>query len=248
MKINDRRLIEDYLPLDMINSIAAKEKLNGSQHYVSLVHYWPARRPITASRAAIYATLVPAPSTDHERREAVSFVTKLSAFKPDPEVVKEASSRIRKAHGGKAPKVLDMFAGGGAIPLEAARLGCESHAVDYNPVAHLIELCTLVFPQKYGSSLADDFQQWSQVVLDRMRQGLSDIYPTVPISGAEKIALQKTLFRSKDPQLVLGVEPIAYIWAPNSSLPSPWVQCSGSACPSVMAAKKRRSGCCRTEN
>lgn len=49
-----------------------------------------------------------------------------------------------------APRVLDMFAGGGAIPLEALRLGCEAYALDLNPVAHIIELCTLVYPQKYG--------------------------------------------------------------------------------------------------
>src|SRR6266511_1650653 len=58
------------------------------------------------------------------------------------------------------PKVLDPFAGGGAIPLEALRLGCEAHASDLNPVAHLIELCTLVYPQKYGqpnSRLAPDY-------------------------------------------------------------------------------------------
>ncbi len=48
------------------------------------------------------------------------------------------------------PRVLDMFAGGGAIPLEALRLGCEAYALDLNPVAHIIELCTLVYPQKYG--------------------------------------------------------------------------------------------------
>ncbi len=47
------------------------------------------------------------------------------------------------------PKVLDMFAGGGAIPLEALRLGCEAYALDLNPVAHIIELCTLVYPQKF---------------------------------------------------------------------------------------------------
>ena len=51
---------------------------------------------------------------------------------------------------GDSPKVLDPFAGGGAIPLETLRLGCEAHAIDLNPVAHLIELCTLVYPQKYG--------------------------------------------------------------------------------------------------
>ncbi len=48
------------------------------------------------------------------------------------------------------PRVLDMFAGGGAIPLEALRLGCEAYALDLNPVAHIIQLCTLVYPQKYG--------------------------------------------------------------------------------------------------
>ncbi len=55
---------------------------------------------------------------------------------------------IRKAHGGRAPRVLDPFAGGGAIPLEAMRLGCEATAVDINPVAWFILKCTLEYPQK----------------------------------------------------------------------------------------------------
>lgn len=54
---------------------------------------------------------------------------------------------IRKAYGGRAPKVLDPFAGGGAIPLEAMRLGCEATAVDINPVAWFILRCTLEYPQ-----------------------------------------------------------------------------------------------------
>ena len=52
MAMDDRRLIEDYLPLDDLNAVASKEKLH-PRRYVELVHYWPARRPITASRAAI---------------------------------------------------------------------------------------------------------------------------------------------------------------------------------------------------
>ena len=56
----DRRLIEDYLPLDALNAISTKEKKH-PKHPVALVHYWPARRPTIVSRAAIYATLVPAP-------------------------------------------------------------------------------------------------------------------------------------------------------------------------------------------
>jgi putative DNA methylase len=55
---------------------------------------------------------------------------------------------IRKAYNGRAPKVLDPFAGGGAIPLEAMRLGCEATAVDINPVAWFILKCTLEYPQK----------------------------------------------------------------------------------------------------
>ena len=212
MKTEDRRLIEDYLPLDVINAIASKDKLH-PRHYVSLIHYWPARRPITACRAAIYAALVPAPSTDEEREKASSFVTKLVAFKHDAKVVKEASDRIRKSHEGKAPKILDMFAGGGAIPLEAARLGCESHAIDYNPVAHLIELCTLVYPQTYGPSLADDFERWGQVVSKRMRKELDDLYPPIQILETGDVNSQKKLFESGDTQLTLGNEPVAYIWA-----------------------------------
>ena len=56
--------------------------------------------------------------------------------------------KIRDAYGGRAPRVLDPFAGGGAIPLEAMRLGCEVTAVDINPVAWFILKCTLEYPQK----------------------------------------------------------------------------------------------------
>src|SRR5207247_9379147 len=56
--------------------------------------------------------------------------------------------KIREAYGGQAPKVLDPFAGGGAIPLEAMRLGCEVTAIDINPVAWFILKCTLEYPQK----------------------------------------------------------------------------------------------------
>ena len=74
-----------------------------------------------------------------------------------PHYIEPARKLIAAAHGilnpnseRNAPKVLDPFSGGGAIPLEALRLGCEAHAIDINPVAHLIQLCTLVFPQKFG--------------------------------------------------------------------------------------------------
>ena len=230
MTANDRRLIEDYLPLDKLNAIASKEKLH-PRRYVELVHYWPARRPITAARAAVYAALVSAPKTDAEREEAKSFVTKLAAYKPNAKTVSEACERLREAHAGRTPKVLDLFAGGGAIPLEAARLGCESHAIDYNPVAHLIELCTLVYPQTFGAGLADDFQHWGKIVLDRMQREIGDLYPSVEIPETGEVTQQAQLFGNGDPELNRQAEPVAYIWArtvpcrrPGCAAPVPLVR------------------------
>ena len=214
--MSDHRLIEDYLPLDALNAISAKEKKH-PKHPVALVHYWPARRPTSVSRAAIYAALVAAPDSGDGRAEAASFVARLAAFKPEPGIVEEARERIRRAHGGRAPKVLDPFAGGGAIPLEAARLGCESHALDYNPVAHLIELCTLVYPQTFGAKLADDFERWSGVVLERMKADVGDLYPAVRYSEADgAVATQTALFgnRASGPAASSReAAPVACIWA-----------------------------------
>ena len=227
MATPDRRLIEDYLPLDEINAISSTEKLH-PRRYVELIHYWPARRPITASRAAVYAALVPAPRNEAERKDSASFVTKLAAYRPAEQVVSEAGERIRALHGGRAPKVLDLFAGGGAIPLEAARLGCESHALDYNPVAHLIELCTLVYPQQFGDTLADDFERWSEIILERMRHDVGDLYPPVPIPETDEVAMQRQLFGNREPQTTRYAEPVAYVWArtvpcrrPGCAVPEP---------------------------
>ena len=96
---------------------------------------------------------------DTPRNRCLEFIKQLVKWENsnNPEYIEPARKLIAVAHKflhpdaiGDAPKVLDPFAGGGAIPLEALRLGCEAYAVDLNPVAHLIELCTLVYPQKYS--------------------------------------------------------------------------------------------------
>ena len=220
---DDRRLIEDYLPLNAINAIASKEKLH-PRRYVELVHYWPARRPITACRAAIYAALVGVPDTEQERAEAGDFVARLAAYKPHGADVDEAQRHVRDHNGGERPKVLDMFAGGGAIPLEAARLGCDSHALDYNPVAHLIELCTLVYPQKYDNALAADFKEWSGLLLKRMEAEISDLYPPVRIPESGDVSNQSRLFGTAAPTDGELVQPAAYIWART-------VPCARPGCP-----------------
>lgn len=115
MKNEDRRLIEDYLPLNVLNAIAAKE-MKHPKHPVALVHYWPARRPNTATRAAIYAALTPAPQNQEERDQAASFLRELASFKPTPETIQQATDAIGASRGGMPPKVLDLFAGRGIIP------------------------------------------------------------------------------------------------------------------------------------
>lgn len=96
---------------------------------------------------------------DTPRNRCLEFIKQLVKWENsnNPMYIEPARELIAAAHKflhpdaeSDAPKVLDPFAGGGAIPLEALRLGCEAHAIDINPVAHLIELCTLVYPQKYG--------------------------------------------------------------------------------------------------
>lgn len=96
---------------------------------------------------------------DTPRNRCLEFIKHLVKWENSnsPHLIEPARKLIAAAHKllhpdakGEAPRVLDPFAGGGAIPLEALRLGCDAHALDINPVAHLIQLCTLVYPQKYG--------------------------------------------------------------------------------------------------
>ena len=96
---------------------------------------------------------------DTPRNRCLEFIKQLVKWENsnNPHYIEPARKLIAAAHKilhpdspSEAPHVLDPFAGGGAIPLEALRLGCEAHAIDLNPVAHLIELCTLVYPQMYG--------------------------------------------------------------------------------------------------
>ena len=169
-----KRLIEAAFPLAQASAASLHEK-NMRHGHISTLHLWPARRPLAASRAAIAAALLLDPGNDEERKAIVrrlggELVTKPKTAKggktekdsvtgkggilwwgtesgPDLAWFRE---RIKAAYGGRAPRVLDPFAGGGAIPLEAMRLGCEVLANDLNPVAWLILKCTLDYPQRLG--------------------------------------------------------------------------------------------------
>ncbi len=170
----DKRLIEVAFPLKQVSLDSVHEK-NVRHGHISTLHIWPARRPLAACRAALIATLLPDPGNPEERKAILERMAGRIIGRPERkrvngrvvERVKEETeggilhwgrerepdlewfrAEIRKAYGGRAPKVLDPFAGGGAIPLEAMRLGCEVTAMDINPVSWFILKCTLEYPQR----------------------------------------------------------------------------------------------------
>ena len=85
------------------------------------------------------------------------------------EAMGELRKQIREFNGGKSPRVLDPFSGGGAIPLEAMRLGCDVTASDLNPVAWFILKCTLDYPQRFAGQtwpLPDFVRDWPDFIED----------------------------------------------------------------------------------
>ncbi len=161
----DRRLIEAAFPLRQVSLDSVHEKYVRHGH-ISTLHIWPARRPLAASRAALLATLLRDPGSEWARGKllrrmagSVVEVSNASGSQTREETkgginrwgreagTAEFLEEVREAFGGRPPRVLDPFAGGGAIPLEAMRLGCEAVASDLNPVAWFILRCTLHYPR-----------------------------------------------------------------------------------------------------
>ncbi|MBE7435443.1 MAG: DUF1156 domain-containing protein [Anaerolineales bacterium] len=146
-----RRFIEESFPVKEVGEASAYEK-NIRQGHISTLHIWWARRPLAASRATAYAALTPAPKDAEEWQKKRDFIVQLSQWENsnNQSLLERARREILEANGGVPPKVLDPFSGGGSYPLEALRLGCESYANDYNPVAVLVEKATMEYPQKFG--------------------------------------------------------------------------------------------------
>ena len=201
------RLIEHAFPLRQASIDSLHEK-NVRHGHISTLHIWPARRPLAASRAVLLATLLADPGTPEGRKELCEKIGGRLTTETDKEGrVKEITEggilrwkreienkalldwfrvEIRNANGGRAPKVLDPFAGGGAIPLEAMRLGCDVTAADLNPVAWFILKCTLEYPHK----LAGQKRPLPEFILQD-REFMEDFLKEV--RGLKGAKLRKTL-------------------------------------------------------
>ena len=193
-----RFLIETLLPLRELSAEARREKAIRHGH-ISTLHVWWARRPLVTARAAVLGALLTDEAEVDER-----FIANLCQWEVhdgDPSgryLLEQARTLIRQRFGDTPPRVLDSFAGGGSIPLEALRLGAEAYAVEYNPVAYLILKATIEYPMRYGHALVQEVKRWGEWVLQQAKQQLAAFYPAAH-----------------------GETPIAYIWSRTIRCPNP---------------------------
>lgn len=230
-----RKLIEVALPLEAINRESEREKkrkVGKPQH----IHHWWARRPITAARAALFAQLVDDPGSNpdefpteelvrQERERLHAIIAHLAEWESihDSRILSEARREIEKSANGHLPPLLDPFAGGGAIPLEAQRLGLEVHASDLNPVAVIINKALIEIPPKFrdqapvfpslaesqyrtwraSDGLAADVRAYGGWIRDEAERRIGHLYPEATLSDGSKAAV------------------IAWIWARTITCPNP---------------------------
>lgn len=231
-----RKLIEVALPLEAINRESAREKSIRHGH-PSTLHLWWARRPLAAARAVLFAQLVDDPSAHpeefpteelqrKERDRLHKMIERLVVSEniQEEELLAEAHAEILKSTGGTPPPILDPFAGGGTIPLEAQRLGLEAHASDLNPVAVLINKALIEIPPKFAgqrpvhpdvardqlghpwphaTGLAEDVRRYGQWMRDEAENRIGHLYPKATLADGSQASV------------------IAWVWTRTVTCPNP---------------------------
>ncbi len=251
-----KKLIEVALPLENINKESAREKSIRYGH-PSTLHLWWARRPLAAARAVIWSSLVDDPSEhpemfpteeeqNQERERLFKILSDLVVWKNsnNETVLNQAKAEIMKYTDGNPPALLDPFAGGGAIPLEAQRLGLEAHAHDLNPVAVMINKAMIEIPPRFAdmppvnpednrmpqtgwkgaAGLAKDVEYYGNWIKEEAFKRIGHLYPKVKV-----------------PQEQGGGEAtvIAWIWARTVKCPNPACGCTMPLASSFVLSKKK---------
>ena len=208
-----KKLIETSLPLEAINAASAREKSIRHGHPSTLHLYW-SRKPLATARAILFAQLVDDPASrpeefptvaaqDAERARLHDLMSRLVVWEnsSDTALLEQARAEIRRSNGGTIPAVVDPFAGGGSIPLEAQRLGCRAEASDLNPLAVLINKALIDIPPRFGGrppahpgaadqpsyrgaeGLAEDVRFYGQWMRDEAERRIGHLYPKVRAPG-----------------------------------------------------------------
>lgn len=254
-----KKLIEVALPLEAINAESAYEKMPGIGAHPRGLHLWWARRPFVAARAVIWSSLVDDPSghpeqfpteeaQQQERERLFGILTRLVKWENsnDEGILAEAKAEIMKSTNNNPPALLDPFAGGGAIPLEAQRLGLEAHAHDLNPVAVMINKAMIEIPPKFANmrpvnpesrghlggsaapkgaaGLAEDVRYYGEWMKQEAYKRIGHLYPKVKV-----------------PQAQGGGEAtvIAWIWARTVKCPNPACGCTIPLTSTYILSKKK---------
>lgn len=233
------KLIEVALPLDDINAASVREKSIRHGH-PSTLHLWWARRPLATARAVIWSSLVDDPSAHPEefpseeaqaaeRERLFNILRELVKWENsnDKRVLDEAKAEIRRSMGDEVPALLDPFAGGGAIPLEAQRLGLKAYAQDLNPVAVTINKAMVEIPPSFAgvrpvnprsrvgrpldtwegnTGLAADVEYYGNWMRDEAFRRIGHLYPKVKVPE-EQGSGEATV--------------IAWLWARTVKCPNP---------------------------
>ena len=181
----------------------------------------------------IWASLVDDPSGDEsltaeeqdaKREDLFKILEKLVKWENsnDPDVLAAARAEIDRCFPEGPPAILDPFAGGGAIPLEAQRLGLTALAGDLNPVAVLINKAMIEIPPRFAGrppvhpevdttlmtwdraqGLAADVEAYGRWMRDEAERRIGHLYPDATGPDGEKLT------------------PIAWIWARTVASPDP---------------------------
>lgn len=255
----NKKLIEVALPLEKINAESAREKSIRHGH-PSTLHLWWARRPLAAARAVIWSSLVDDPSSHpelfpteedqtRERERLFKILEDLVVWENsnNEAVLSAAKAEILKSTNGMPPALLDPFAGGGAIPLEAQRLGLEAHAHDLNPVAVMINKAMIEIPPKFAgqapvnpevqgqmgagqtgwqgaAGLAEDVRYYGEWMKREAYKRIGHLYPKVKVPK-EQGGGEATV--------------IAWIWARTVKCPNPACGCEMPLASSFVLSKKK---------
>ena len=255
--MSTKKLIEVALPLEKINAESAREKSIRHGH-PSTLHLWWARRPLAAARAVIWSSLVDDPSShpekfpteedqSKERQRLFKILEDLVVWENsnNEDVLNAAKEEILKSTDNNPPALLDPFAGGGAIPLEAQRLGLEAHAHDLNPVAVTINKAMIEIPPRFAGKapvnpdaqvsamrngwnraqgLAEDVRYYGEWMKQEAYKRIGHLYPKVKVPH-EQGGGEATV--------------IAWIWARTVKCPNPACGCEMPLASSFVLSKKK---------
>ncbi len=219
-----KTLIEDSLPLEAIGIYSKRDKRPQKGH-LSSMHLWWARKPLPAARMAVIASLLPIPKDNFTRQQLLQKLEYLCTptGAKDIQTLEEVHKIILEAHSN-TPRILDPFAGGGSIPSEALRCGCEVHATDLNAVSVIICLCALKFPRilkqklQKENTIAEEIMKWGKLVEQRAKKLIEEFYPSN----------------------VNGAQPLAYLWARTIICPNPACQKEIPLIQTFWLSKKRQ--------